>query len=195
MDYQDLSKAAGVASAQLYVIQPHNFASDASQNSGDLGRTSQSLDRRAFITAEASKLQGLQDLATVTGGELFQLSGSADSVFAHIVRQSSAYYLLGFQPESSERNGKSHRIQLKVTRPGVTIRARPEFTIPKAGAKDAAAPGSSVAAMLHEIATYREVPIRVSAFNVSAGAKRPSTCSRRPSRWIRPCRCVTSGLR
>ena len=42
--------------------------------------------------------------------------GNADNAFARLALELSGYYLLGFEPESVDRDGKPHRI--KVTVPG-----------------------------------------------------------------------------
>ena len=72
----------------------------------------------------------LEDIAGVTGGDLFRLSGTADGVFERIVRETAAYYELAFEPFQSERNGKDHAISVKLNRPKVTVRARSSFIIP-----------------------------------------------------------------
>ena len=46
----------------------------------------------------------------------------------------SAYYLIAFEPEPGDRDGKAHTISVKVNRPGLTVRARPEFVVPAASA-------------------------------------------------------------
>jgi hypothetical protein len=124
-----------------------------------------------YHSSEDAKLKTLEDLSSVTGGELFRLSADAEPVFDHVVRESSAYYLLGFGPDSSERNAKSHRIAVTVSRPGVTVRARPEFTIPKAGAAAAAARKLTLPDMLKDRNTYRDVPLRAAAYAIRTSDK------------------------
>ena len=56
--------------------------------------------------------------------------------FARLALELSGYYLLGFEPESGDRDGKPHRI--KVTVPGrsaVDIRARSQFSIDRRRAR------------------------------------------------------------
>ena len=71
----------------------------------------------------------LEDIAGVTGGDFFRLSGTADAVFERVLRETAAYYELAFEPLESERNGKDHSISIRVNRPKVTVRARPSFSI------------------------------------------------------------------
>ena len=155
-DLRDVAKAAGAAGAQFYIIKPHNFASDA-------GTAEPASAEGAGMDA---KLAGLQDLATITGGELFQLSGTADRVFTTINKESSAYYLLGFVPDDSERNAKSHRVDLVCTRPGVTVRWQPEFTIPRARPNSGLPPiQPTLPAVLRNSKAYRDLQLRALAYD------------------------------
>ena len=65
------------------------------------------------------RVRGLEDLAGVTGGELFRMSGLGDLVFGRIADQISSHYLLGFEPRSGENNGKPHKIEITTTRKNV----------------------------------------------------------------------------
>jgi hypothetical protein len=154
-DLRDVARAAGAVGAQFYIIKPHNFGSDAGT------ATPASAEGAGFD----QKLAGLQDLATITGGELFNLSGTADRVFTTINKESSAYYLLGFVPDDSERDGKSHRVALVSTRPGVTIRWQPEFTIPRPRPNAGLPPiQPTLPAVLRNSKAYRDLQLRAVAY-------------------------------
>jgi VWFA-related protein len=71
---------------------------------------------------------GLQTLVTVARGVV--LRGSPEKAFERIAREISGHYLLGFQPEAGERDGKNHDLRLKVARPGVTVRTWRSVSIP-----------------------------------------------------------------
>lgn len=125
--YRDLEAAASAARAQYFLIQPHYFLIAA----GDAPRGEPQFlgypDYHAYLDGQ---LDGLQDVAGVTGGELFRLSGSADAVFKQIRRETSAYYVLAFAPTAADADGKPHKIEIRVARKGVTVRARRSFTLP-----------------------------------------------------------------
>jgi len=116
---------AAAARAQFYVIQPQSFPMAAGDGRGEPGFYGYR-DVHAYLD---DQLRGIEDVAGVTGGELFRVSGQADAIFAKVARQSSSYYLLGFAPAAGEADGKRHKIALTTTRKDVTIRARPAFTI------------------------------------------------------------------
>ena len=121
----DLAAAAGAARAQVYVIQPSNSMIIDSSRALRKGLPDDEGQRR-------DDAQGtIENIATVTGGDLFRLSATADAVYARVIRETSAYYELAFEPAESDRNGKDHAISVKVSRPKTLVRARPSFSIPK----------------------------------------------------------------
>ena len=105
-------------------------------------------------------LNGLQHLAGVTGGQLYRLS-SADphDVFTRVSRESSAYYMIAFEPEPGDRNGLPHRIEVKVARERVTVRAQPQFTIGKWEKADI-----TPQKMLREARAYHDLTLRTTAY-------------------------------
>ena len=151
MDMDAVAHAAMAARAQLYVVQPHESMMDS------LGRNS-----NATLTKDTGlRLEGLEDLAGVTGGVLFRLSGAGDTAFSRIADEVSAYYLLGFEPRTQERDGKRHKIELTTKRAKVLVRARPGFIIDEPDEVGAPVPAS---AMLRDFALHRDVQLRAAAF-------------------------------
>lgn len=63
-------------------------------------------------------------LAQETGGGYFELKRTADlnSTFTRVVQELHSQYLLGFTPATLD--GKEHKLEVKVTRPGLSVRAR-----------------------------------------------------------------------
>ena len=72
---------------------------------------------------------GLGAIAGQAGGTYFNLSTSLDPTFERIARETSASYVVTFEPTDEDRDGKVHGIGVTVDRPGATIRARRQFTV------------------------------------------------------------------
>jgi hypothetical protein len=64
---------------------------------------------------------------------MFRVIADPDFAFERLNTEISGYYLLGFEPEASDRDGKDHNIHVSVKRADVAIRARPQFTFGAAG--------------------------------------------------------------
>ena len=74
--------------------------------------------------------EGLDIIAGSTRGTVLQIIGNGDGAFGRLSAELSGYYLLGFEPESGDRDGKPHKIKVALQgRSGVTVRARNEFAI------------------------------------------------------------------
>ena len=73
---------------------------------------------------------GLEALVGMTRGSLQTTFGRADGAIDRLALELTGYYLVGFEPESSDRDGKAHQIAVRVGRPGVTVRARRQFIAP-----------------------------------------------------------------
>jgi thioredoxin-like negative regulator of GroEL len=74
----------------------------------------------------------LYDLASLARGAVLPVIGSADPPFQRIARELLGYYLVGFEPLATDRDGKSHDIRVKVKRENVSVRARGLLSIPTA---------------------------------------------------------------
>lgn len=151
LDLDVVAKAAAAARAQFYVVQPHESMMDT-QNRNSVA---------TLTKDEELRREGLEDLAGVTGGVLLRLSGLGDTAFTRIADEVSAYYLLGFEPRSQERDGKRHKIELATKRPKVLIRARPGFIIDEL---DRFAEPLGPQAMLRDFAVHRDLQLRAAAF-------------------------------
>jgi Ca-activated chloride channel family protein len=75
----------------------------------------------------------LQRLAQDTGGERYRLGAYTDlrAAFRRIAEELHLQYQLGFSPQTFD--GKRHEIEVKVKRPGVTVRARKSYVAVKSG--------------------------------------------------------------
>jgi hypothetical protein len=75
----------------------------------------------------------LIDLASSTGGEAFVNTNAPARLLPQIVKHASAYYLLGYSAQSSPADGKFHKINVRVRRPHLEVRARSGYWAPTVG--------------------------------------------------------------
>ncbi len=114
-EFQALGQTVDAARAQVFVVRP--------QEGQATGRS-----------------EGLENLVGVTGGQLLAIGTGADDALARVARGTGAYYVATFAVEPSERNGQSHRIELRSTRPDITLRSRAGIVIPRAEKEGAITP-------------------------------------------------------
>ena len=111
---------------------------------------------------ETSLASGLQMLAGMSAGTLFTVASGADFAFDRVARETSAAYVLGLEPEPADRDGKPHRIQVRVRIPNTTVRSRESFIVP-AAAPAPATPDEAVEAALQPGRLARDLPMRLTA--------------------------------
>jgi Ca-activated chloride channel family protein len=68
----------------------------------------------------------LQQIVDQTGGQLFQprRAEDLDDAYASVVADVRGQYLLGYEPTRTTADGTWRRVEVKVTRPGLKLRAR-----------------------------------------------------------------------
>jgi len=71
----------------------------------------------------------LNDLAELSGGKVERADKITDlqSAFSRIADELRHQYLLGYYPLNKKKDDALRRIEIKVSRPGVKVRARPGY--------------------------------------------------------------------
>ncbi len=83
------------------------------------------------LTADAKLLDNTMDtlrvLAENTDGRAIVNQNDLAKGMRQIIRDSSAYYLLGYTSTLNQPDGRFHKINVRVKRPGLEVRARPGY--------------------------------------------------------------------
>jgi len=69
-------------------------------------------------------------LSADTGGKAFLDNNDFSPAFAQIQKDSSAYYVIGFNSTNHARDGRFRKLQIKLNRPGVKLEYRPGYYAP-----------------------------------------------------------------
>jgi len=105
----------------------------------------------------------LQTFADETGGLALINQNDADAAFRRIVADNSAYYLLGYQSPDLRHDGRFHRVSVRTTRPGLTVRTRSGYFAPSAPLPPGTKPPDAVTEMLRAPAAVGGLGLRVGA--------------------------------
>jgi len=79
--------------------------------------------RGQFDQLQASQ-ETLQTLASDTGGKAFTDSNDFSGAFTQVIRDTSAYYLLGYSSTNDVKDGRFRRITVRVKRPDLRVEHR-----------------------------------------------------------------------
>ncbi len=119
-DIRDIAVAASASGTSIYILQLQPSTVDVTQQRIVM---SESEDRNVHRS-------GLDTLAGMSRGTVFRVAAGAEYAFERIGRELSGYYLLGFEPEEGDRDGKGHGLKVQVARRNVSVRLRDRVVIP-----------------------------------------------------------------
>ncbi|HUL74329.1 MAG TPA: VWA domain-containing protein [Vicinamibacterales bacterium] len=112
----------------------------------------------------------MRELAENTGGLAFVNRGNLADAVREIIDDSSSYYLLGYYPQPFVRDGRFHDVDVRVTRPGLRVRARKGYSAPAANANAPAAIAKTVDDALGAAQPIAGLTLRASALPIAAAA-------------------------
>jgi VWFA-related protein len=109
----------------------------------------------------------LRTLSDESGGFAAVNRNDATTAFERIVHDNSTYYVLAYYPPTSKPDGRFHRIDVRVNRPGLTVRARRGYALPK---PKAAPKNTKTGGMSPEMYDVINSPLQVSGLTMRAFA-------------------------
>ncbi|HEX3940049.1 MAG TPA: VWA domain-containing protein [Acidobacteriaceae bacterium] len=124
VDYtSDLQRAYGLLTAAqvaIYPIDPRGLGGQA----GDVGELP--LLNAGEIRQYSSI--SMQDMAASTGGIAYYNRNDLDGAIGEAIANGADYYSLSYIPPSAKYNGKYHKIEVKLDRPGLQLEYREGYT-------------------------------------------------------------------
>ena len=164
---RDAITAATRSNVAIYGIDPRGLT-DLGDESIEVGAfpddTSLGIGQGSLWNEVRLSQDSLRMLSEETGGFAVVNRNDFSTAFTRIVEDNSSYYVLAYYPPDA-RPGRVHKIDVRVTRPGVTVRARKGYMTPKevkvtaASAKDIRTP---------EIRDAMDSPLPVSGLTIHA---------------------------
>jgi VWFA-related protein len=137
---KDAITAAARSNVSFYALDPRGLIGMTSEYIEIAGSHAPEVAAGAFgalnaqqglLTEMKVSQDSLRTLAEETGGFAAVNQNMLGSSFARIVDVNSRYYLLGYYPAGKERDGRFHRIEVRVRRPGLRVSARRGYAAPR----------------------------------------------------------------
>jgi VWFA-related protein len=123
-DALQAGKEAAEAGVLLYTLQLTTRWLDAF--SPDAPSAAQTAMRETSVYGKA-----LDYFNGAAGGTFFEVNTGPETAIARMMRETSAYYLLGVEVEDADRTGRPQRIEVKVNQRGADVRNRAMVVVPK----------------------------------------------------------------
>lgn len=141
---RDTLAAAARGNVSIYGIDPRGLTNLADQtievgsfpDDTSLGLGNQSIQMELLLSQSS-----LRQLSDDTGGFAVVNQDDFSTAFDRIVRDSSSYYAMAYYPPS-DKAGKFHKIEVRVRRPDLRVRARQGYVTPKPASPAAGKPNA-----------------------------------------------------
>ena len=166
--YRRVVTASRRANTAVYVLDARGLVAAPSGMQADVAMPLDIVDRSAGVgvneTREGS--EGSEGLALDTGGLVLKNRNDLAAGLARIGREARSYYLVGYTPSNRASDGKFRRIEVKVARENVSVRARRGYFAPgrdEKGGKAVEARDAALQRALDAPFDLPEVPLRAIA--------------------------------
>jgi VWFA-related protein len=132
---QEVIAAATRANVNIYAVDPRGLHAlgDEAVQMGALPPNDQTLGVGLFSLEEELRVSqdSLRTLTEQTGGFASLTSNDFTGAFQRIVDENSSYYVLGYYSNNEKRDGRFRKLEVRLTRPGLEVKARKGYTAPK----------------------------------------------------------------
>ncbi len=148
-DLRDAFETARRSNVPIYSLDPRGLAQPADVVRGGIGAIGGGGATSTYGVMKQIQVQqaNLSAASINTGGRAFVNQSDLAGAIKAIVRENGSFYVLGYYPSPAPKDGRFHPIEVKVTRPGVRVRARPGYTSASAAGADESAADRLAAAM------------------------------------------------
>ncbi len=118
----EITRAANRANTTIYTIDPRGLVAG-----GDID---EQVDPREWAEYVRKSQDTMRVIAEDTGGIAIVNSNDYDRGLKRIDAEVSDYYVLGYYSSNPDPSQRRRRIEVRVTRPGVSVQSRTEYVIP-----------------------------------------------------------------
>ena len=145
-DFRDLIASATRSNVSIYTVDPRGLTVNPAISAAiegfptpsggvleEMGMdpTDPGLTPSALAAEQRYSQDGLRTLAAETGGLAAVNTNNFERAFRRIIEDNSTYYVLGYYPTNDRRGGRFRKIDLRLKRPGLQVRARRGYYEPR----------------------------------------------------------------
>ncbi len=167
-EFKDVVQSARRSNCAIYFLDTQGLGGLSVYQTAQFGPALDTQDLGAAFTENLDRSEGAESIAADSGGFSVKNTNDLTKGIKRITDDSRAYYLVGYQPTNKTRDGKFRKIQVKVNRKNVEVRARKGYYAPLEGAKVAARkPGEAdpdIQAALDSPYASDAIPMRMTHF-------------------------------
>jgi VWFA-related protein len=170
-EFKDVVQTARRSNVAMYFVDTRGLGGMPSYMNAEFGPAIDNQDVSAAFGDELDQSAGAEMLASDSGGFSVKNTNDLSKGFLRIADETKSYYLVGYRPTNTRMDGKFRKIEVKVARKDVKVRARKGYFAPIDAAALAAqkkkpeAPGDpDIQAALDSPYEEKAIPLRMSAW-------------------------------
>ena len=133
MATRDAIAAAARANVSFFSVDPRGLVGMTSETI-ELNSAADAhlgFDAKGLLADMYLSQDSLRTLAEETGGYAAVNSNNVTTALNRIVRLNSTYYVLGYYPKDARHDGRFHKIEVRMKRPGLRVSARKGYVSPR----------------------------------------------------------------
>jgi VWFA-related protein len=166
---QEAIAAATRANVSFYAVDPRGLGG-LSQEAIEIAALPDDPSIISPTALHQELLQSQDSLRTIsneTGGFAAVNRNDFSTTFARVVSENSSYYVLGYTSTDTRRDGRFRKIDIRVSRPGLEVRARKGYVAPKGRPASRTSVNEDTSAQL---SAAMQSPVPISALGISVFA-------------------------
>lgn len=166
-EFKDVVQASRRANAAIYFLDTRGLSGLPDFFGAEFGPAIDDRDIGATFSESYEAAAGSESLASDSGGFSVRNANDLSKGIRRIADESRVYYMLGYAPANTKRDGRFRKIQVKLAKPGLSVRARKGYYAPLEGGKARERkPGTAdpdIQAALDSPFERQQIPLRMTA--------------------------------
>jgi VWFA-related protein len=166
-EFKRVVESARHSNAAIYFLDTRGLEGMPVYLTAEFGPALPEQDMGAVFAESFEASEGSESLAADSGGFSVKNTNDLSRGIQKIADETRAYYLLGYNPTNTARDGRFRKIEVKVNRKGVEVRARKGYFAPS-DSKTALdkKPGFDpvIQAALDSPYDFEQIPLRMTAY-------------------------------
>jgi hypothetical protein len=170
-DFKRVVQASRRSNCAIYFLDTRGLGGLSTYATAEFGPPIDTRDLGATFMESLEASEGAESLASDSGGFTVKNTNDLNKGIQRIADESRAYYLLGYNTTNTKRDGRFRKIQVKLARKNLQVRARRGYYAPLEGARLAedekkrkGGPDADIQAALDSPYIEDEIPIRLTAY-------------------------------
>lgn len=168
-DFKKVVQSSRRSNAAIYFLDTKGLEGLPFFNSAEFGPALDTQDLGSALMDSLNEGEGSESIAADSGGFSVKNTNDLGKGITRIADESRTYYLMGYNPSNTTADGRFRKIEVKVSRKGVKVRARRGYYAPLApGMRKAdekkGGPDPDIQAALDSPYEREDVPMRMTDY-------------------------------